>query len=377
MDEKIKYIRLFETCRLVKGFRRSAVYDLGRRNFLYIPNALYKILHNNRGILKENFYLDYDTKYREVIKEYIDFLFSEQMVFYCDEQNLNCFTRLNTTWKHPAIITNAIIYLHENLRLLDKIIDDLRFLSCKDLLFIESVFDYDDLKLLSTQTIDSDVSSMTLYLPYHNNIDIDWLITYLKENKRIKKIHLYSSSEMKHIYVNEAQLQEIDMVKYDASSCFRCSKQEGDLNINTPFYFESLSYNSCLNRKISIDAKGDIKNCPSLNKILGNIRETTLSDVVKNSDFTILWNITKDKIDVCKNCELRYACEDCRCHIKDKNNIYSQPSRCTYNPYIAKWTDEDGYVPVEDCGTYSKETGFVPDKKKIATLNKQIWGEDE
>jgi hypothetical protein len=35
---------------------------------------------------------------------------------------------------------------------------------------------------------------------------------------------------------------------------------------------------------------------------------------------------------------------------------------------------EEGYMPVEECGTYSKETGFAPNKQKINELNKKIWG---
>jgi len=30
-------------------------------------------------------------------------------------------------------------------------------------------------------------------------------------------------------------------------------------------------------------------------------------------------------------------------------------------------------VPVEECGAYTKETGFVVDKKKINKLNEEIW----
>ena len=48
---------------------------------------------------------------------------------------------------------------------------------------------------------------------------------------------------------------------------------------------------------------------------------------------------------------------------------------CPYNPYIAKWEGEEDYVPVEECGTYSKETSFLVNKRKINKLNKQIWGE--
>lgn len=34
-------------------------------------------------------------------------------------------------------------------------------------------------------------------------------------------------------------------------------------------------------------------------------------------------------------------------------------------------------LPLIACGTYSRKTGFVPDKEKIARLNKRIWDENE
>jgi len=40
----------------------------------------------------------------------------------------------------------------------------------------------------------------------------------------------------------------------------------------------------------------------------------------------------KDKIDVCKDCEYRYACLDCRC-FRMNEDIYSKPKKCKYNPY--------------------------------------------
>jgi len=145
--------------------------------------------------------------------------------------------------------------------------------------------------------------------------------------------------------------------------------------INMDFYSECINFNSCLNRKISIDAQGNIKNCPSCTQSFGNIKDTTLKQALEHPDFKKFWSITKDQIDVCKDCEFRYMCTDCRVYIKDPVNIYSQPSKCTYNPYIAKWQGEEGYVPVEECGTYSRETGFVINHKRVAELNAQIWGE--
>ncbi|MCG8412356.1 MAG: hypothetical protein MI739_13845, partial [Bacteroidales bacterium] len=77
------------------------------------------------------------------------------------------------------------------------------------------------------------------------------------------------------------------------------------------------------------------------------IDNTSLLDVVNSKEFQFYWNISKDQIEVCKDCEFRYICSDCRAYTKN-SNVYSQPAKCTYNPYIAKWEGEEGYVSVDD-----------------------------
>ena len=153
-----------------------------------------------------------------------------------------------------------------------------------------------------------------------------------------------------------------------------CSENKlKDFCINLSFYSESQAHNTCLNRKLCIDADGNIKNCPNMPQTYGNIKDTTLSQSIEKQGFKDCWYICKDKIDVCKDCEFRHICTDCRAFIKDPQNIYSQPAKCGYNPYICLWQGQDGYVPVEECGTYSKESGFVPDAEKIEKLNAEIW----
>ena len=147
--------------------------------------------------------------------------------------------------------------------------------------------------------------------------------------------------------------------------------------LNLSFFTESQEYNTCLNRKLCIDNEGNIKNCPAMKQSFGNIKDITLQEAISQPGFTDLWFINKDQIDVCKDCEFRRMCMDCRCFIKDPGNIYSQPAKCTYNPYICKWEGEDHYVPVEKCGSYSLKTGFVPNQQKIQAWNKQIWREDK
>lgn len=104
-------------------------------------------------------------------------------------------------------------------------------------------------------------------------------------------------------------------------------------------FAESKSYNSCLNRKISIDINGNIKNCPSMPQSFGNIRDTTLQEAIEHKDFKKYWSITKDQIDVCKDCEFRYICTDCRAYKENPEDDYSKPLKCGYSPYTNKWEE--------------------------------------
>ena len=108
-------------------------------------------------------------------------------------------------------------------------------------------------------------------------------------------------------------------------------------SINIKTFTEAQKHNTCLNRKISIDLDGEIKNCPSMNKSYGNIKDINLMEAIEKPGFKDLWYIHKDQVEVCKDCEFRYICTDCRAYIQNPDNIYSKPAKCGYNPYTATW----------------------------------------
>ena len=119
-----------------------------------------------------------------------------------------------------------------------------------------------------------------------------------------------------------------------------------EMSINIDHYSESIMHNSCLNRKISIDAEGNIKNCPSMTESYGNIRDTTLAEAIEKPGFKKYWNINKDQIAVCKDCEFRYICTDCRAYVEDPHDTsgpdgtnLSKPLKCGYNPYTGEWAE--------------------------------------
>jgi SPASM domain peptide maturase of grasp-with-spasm system len=105
---------------------------------------------------------------------------------------------------------------------------------------------------------------------------------------------------------------------------------------NIEMFTESQKHNTCLNKKISIDKEGYIKNCPSMKQHYGNIRDTTLQQALAHPDFKKYWNVNKDQIKVCQDCEFRYICTDCRAYVEDPQDRYSKPLKCGYNPYTCE-----------------------------------------
>ena len=51
------------------------------------------------------------------------------------------------------------------------------------------------------------------------------------------------------------------------------------------------------------------------------------------------WGISKDHISVCRDCEFRYACSDCRAYLENPEDAFSKPLKCGYDPYSGKWNE--------------------------------------
>ena len=62
------------------------------------------------------------------------------------------------------------------------------------------------------------------------------------------------------------------------------------------------------------------------------------AEIVYSKEFRQCWSIKKDNIKVCKDCELRYNCIDCRAGHQVDNG--SKPVGCNYDPYKLIWNDE-------------------------------------
>ncbi|MCU0448008.1 MAG: grasp-with-spasm system SPASM domain peptide maturase [Microscillaceae bacterium] len=334
------YFRLFANCLSVKGARRSIICDIQRQNFEFIPNGLYDILIENRGKSLSEIKAEYNNEYDEVIDEYFNFLIDKDFAFWCEKDELDLFPDLDLYWDEPAQITNAIIDLNEWSKLdWANIIQQLEGLGCKHLqvrafavyqpAFYESIF-----QLLENKRI----ISLEIITPYLLDIEEDSWLALAQKYPRLHNLILHSAPEDKFAVEDPSGMGNVLYVSQVIDSSVHCgiiSPSYFSINIKT--FTEAQQHNSCLNRKISIDVGGEIKNCPSMTKSYGNIQDTTLAQVLENQDFKKVWTIHKNQIEVCKDCEFRYICTDCRAYISEPENQYSKPAKCNYNPYTATW----------------------------------------
>jgi SPASM domain peptide maturase of grasp-with-spasm system len=334
--------KLTQNCIPVNGINRSLICDLHRNSFDIIPNDLYNILtlHEGKTIasIKEHF----NNKYDGVIDEYFDFVLQKEYIFLTNTPEW--FPKLSQEWHYPFKISNALLDLNKNSDYnIFFALGQLEKLHCKHL----EIRFYDNISFFEIEKImlfidDSEyiISSIGIALPYTKNIIKSDYQILLKTYPRLSYLIIHNS--LKEEFIKPIR----DKVGYLIYSKKNLISQNGCGVINSNYfisniknYTESLKFNSCLNRKISIDIDGNIKNCPSMLESFGNINTTTLEDALNKPNFKKYWNITKDQIDVCKDCEFRYICTDCRAYKENPENDYSKPLKCGYSPYTNEWEE--------------------------------------
>ncbi len=109
--------------------------------------------------------------------------------------------------------------------------------------------------------------------------------------------------------------------------------------------------------------------------IIESSRKKIYNYILDNSNN--IWNISKDQISICNDCEYRYSCMDRILPLQREDNSWYRSVECNYNPYICKWEGEEGYLNLAACGVRCDIAGFEIDHEKIATINQELWGEDE
>jgi hypothetical protein len=358
--------RLSPACIPVKGFNRSLLYDFDHLTSHFIPNSLYELCI--RFPVVEQWKENKSFQEQKIIDEYIDFLKQMSVLIECNIFNAQCFNNIPLEWETSESV--SILNIHLNGDLKEQIISALQSFCISYHIKNVVIENYTDIQSLFRCLLvlqNTFVDNVEICLPYHLHINSDFK-EWVKHYPFISNIILLSAKEEQMYFLFDGnQISVIETTNTKINS----EDKAIQFVLNRSLFIEAHSYNTFYNKRLFLDSIGNI---------YLNLRSDTLFNIIDNINIEIspdFWHACKDKINICKDCEYRYMCYDSRIPVQINTTLWHYSTDCNYNPYVCKWAGQENYVPLEECGTYTKETGFVPDKDKISKLNKQIWGEDE
>lgn len=327
------FFSLYSSCSLTEGFNKSCLIDFDRSTYVSLPNELNVLLQGktniNINVLKNKF----SNEDFEVVNQYLSFLKENKFIFY-HEDKISLMYLSNTRLESSYELEDFILDVRS--------IEDFKFKRSKIPPNVEIV----SLRLYFKITIEELKTVMGFFM-LNGNTNVELIFNHNKSNsnksyidifnkfKIISKMIIFGHESNNHLLPKQILLLKKQMKSQ--SDCGIISDKLFFPNLRT--YLSSNSCNSCLNKKISIDIDGNIRNCPSMNQSFGNIKDTSLEEALGHKDFKKYWGITKDQIEVCKDCEFRYICTDCRAYKENPEDDYSKPLKCGYDPYTNKWSE--------------------------------------
>lgn len=336
---KEKYFTLFPNCVPVKGFKQSIICDLQFNRYRVIPNLLFEILENNNGKSVVELKSHYNGQFDLGIDSYFDYFNAHDWGIYTAFP-LD-FPKLDFSSETPQVLKNAIIDVDilsiETIRVSIQKLSDV---DCNEvqLRFFQSISLMDLEEVLGHFT-GSNILALEILLPYTEELNEIVARRLLSEHVIIRRLVITASPFYKAVTLdNRIYYGSAVYVSQKVTSCEACgvvNKQY--FNSDIKLFSEAKHFNTCLNKKMSIDVKGNVKNCPSLPASFGDIFTADLGAIAVSEEFTSPWYITKDQVEICKDCEFRYICTDCRAYVMDSSNRLSKPLKCKYDPYEAVW----------------------------------------
>ncbi|MCF6351111.1 MAG: grasp-with-spasm system SPASM domain peptide maturase [Flavobacteriaceae bacterium] len=332
--DKELYFTLHSSIIPVKGFTQSIICDLQKNNYIVVSNDLCKILLDNDNVRIKNVYSQFSIGDHKVLDEMFKFLFDKNYIFLSKEPSN--ITKLNFNKPfYSEEINNAIIDVNSNSNILSikKFINEINLLGCKNLSirFFGNQFKQDKIASILNFLLKTTIRYTELTI--HNDIFKPKEINELIDNNiRLNTIFVYSSIKEKVIEYDGKKIIHTKLKNIDSNSCGKIDKKY--FFSDTNMFSLNKNVNSCLFGKVSLTVNGEIVNCPSLKPKYGKINDITIKNVLQKDEFKELWSINKDQIKVCKDCEFRYICSDCRAYL---NNKYDKPFKCNYDPYVGKW----------------------------------------
>jgi SPASM domain peptide maturase of grasp-with-spasm system len=369
-----KNFKLFAGCFIVKGYLRSMICDTQQNDYHFIPNHFSDIVDYLNSYDKINEPLIN----HEEIESFTQFITENNLGFFHDNINENIsFQNIDLKWETYSLISNIHIEIGENsVKHFSLIPDVIAQLKTENVaFFFNNRVTYKNLIEVLNLTKNSRLKYLELYIPYSDWMKPEEIKKILTEYRYILQFFIHSAP----FDIKEDSITTM-VVNLNYSQNEICYEDDMEFtpyfNNNLDMFLESINFNVYFNKALFISENGDLKNKYNSNVIFGNLKSNIdVIKLVESSEYRELSNIDKDKIDICKECEFRRICIDKREPLKRNSDEWYQKTECVYNPYICKWSHEDGYLNLSECGVISNNFNFLIDHERINQINLELWGE--
>lgn len=339
------YLQLLPGCAVYEGVRRALIVNPVSTHFDIIPLAMSEVIDQASIQPLNEVYEAYGPDNEVVIDSYIELLTLKGYAVILDtaDETLKASSNVFLEWNAPVSFTNAIIDFNSDLEdLYLASIKELGLLGCEmvQLRFL-GVHDFAKVKQIVLNAYGQGTFqglSIVASIERCGLEDACELEDFVRQCPIITEIILYNASK-DDFYENKKYRFKVLMLKNEINRLSCGAVQPLYFAVNVSSYSESFSHNSCLNRKISIDFDGNIKNCPSLSESFGHIKNISLSESIAHPEFQKYWFVTKDQVSKCKGCEFRKVCTDCRAFVQNPGDLYAAPLKCGYNPDTCEWEE--------------------------------------
>lgn len=340
-------LSLHADCVPVRGAHTSAIYDLNRLRIATFPTAYFDVIRAIDGAYADDPYAPGDDPHADKIASLVRYLLENEMAAFQSEPAR--FPPIDTGWDVPGQLQNAIIDIGNHLHDFEGLFAQLDELGCQ---FVQirayaCLPTLEDIAGIARAARHKSLRGIELFLHHDPRFDADALRQLVRDHLIIARLVFHSAPEDVALEVafggdttdGVAETRRVHFTCVQLISSDDCGRiTAAAIQPPTVEMFNELrQFNGCLNGKISIDVNGQIRNCPSMSTSFGDAATRPLRDVVSDAAFREVWDIGKDRIDICRDCELRYACTDCRAFLQRSDDLYSKPAKCGYDPYTGKW----------------------------------------
>lgn len=341
------YFSLHADCVPVRGAAFSAIYDLRRRKIVTFPTELAALLDALAARRYDDAYAAAASDAeRTQLREFVDWLVAAELgAFVADPSR---FPPIDLAYETPSAVHNTIVDVRDVKHDFARLFAEIDGLGCqyvqvrayRDLLSLDEI---DDIAALAQHT---SIRGIEFLLPHSDRYDGAALLALLERRRIITRLIVHSAPRDAEL-ANESPVPGVDAlrrrVRFIAEridGAHHC----GQISARTirapsvPVFAEAQRRNGCLNGKLSIDENGRIRPCPSYRISFGRLGETPLAQAYAQPAMRAPGAIAKDSVDICRDCELRYACTDCRAYTRS-GGMHDKPLKCGYDPYTGRWSD--------------------------------------